>query len=1091
MKCLNCNREIPENVNICPFCGAEVNTNQDTSYKKMIKCHKCKKKILKNSKECIYCGAKVRRTRYIWLVICIVTFVLGIAWFMGYKLGYFNFPNKKSITDNDFTILDGEIVSDKITNVNDAIDELGVIGIKLGYENAFSELSELNSSVTTDNSSYYRIQQNYKGIPVYGRTAVIGTDDAGKVMFISYNNIDIKQDVSTSASATAEQIESAISDYLKTLGYDAFSVKDYGNDDLVIYTFDGRIDLAYKIYTSVSDNVFEMFIDACRAKVLFATTTIKAETNYQKCKSNLQGQRQGYTDVEISNDGTTNYLYDIERDITGYEFDSNEVVVDKQQFLFWTEDIYGKVDSNSKHQVTWDSNNTLDSANAVDAYVNVQKAYNYYKDNLNNVSTDGKGEASIQTVTNFQYSREEDENGNEKFVNFVNNAYSFSVKENNKYFTRIAIGDSNTNNETLSAYLDVIGHEYTHGVNHWHNGLIYSGESGAIDESLADIFGELIEYYNTKSIDWFHGRSRDMRDPLKLKLPDSYGGEYWVDPFSDVDGGGVHTNSSVLNHVAYLMWYGINGDSKKNLNEAELGDLWYRSLLTFPANCTFSECRSIVEMTAQHMNLSNYQQQCIAEAFDIVGIDRNINISYMVKNNFKIVVYDINGNVYDNYKLIIDNDEYETTDNIHLKNGKHTINIYDSKNRSKTYTFTVIVGSDDSYRDSVSINTNFGELKDDQYIDDINDNVDVDPSYSVIYDENVMEYQRMCAKDENYIFMKNLNNELERKNADGSAGDMVLYDEEFFTICGIDTSYIYLLKGSENDGVYDLLRVSKDGKKKDIILNSLNWCLHMDEKYFYYVPSDDNKSIRILDRETLNSTQFATFNEPVELLIEQENNYMAVTKENDIFALLGGAPNNYYLLNKDGSIAQEYGSNISVENYPVSKSDDGSYYTAIKYMSNGYLRGTADEVYIKHGNTFTKAEGISGWSTENDGVITTHNNEEKSEGSLPYEIVLYNGQTGEETTLVQVHSNQAFFTMCQDDHKNWWYFDQTDDELILYTLSNGSTEPQEVKKFDLTKMQCDLENCGMEIMDNRIYFYSMPDSTTANALYRYDLILED
>lgn len=114
-------------------------------------------------------------------------------------------------------------------------------------------------------------------------------------------------------------------------------------------------------------------------------------------------------------------------------------------------------------------------------------------------------------------------------------------------------------------------------------------------------------------------------------------------------------NAQIISHSAYLMWYGISGESKKNLDERELAELWYRSLLMMPSDCTFSQCRSIVEMTAQYMNLSSYQQQCVAEAFDIVGIDRNINISYMVKNNFKIVVYDINGNVYDNYKLIIDN----------------------------------------------------------------------------------------------------------------------------------------------------------------------------------------------------------------------------------------------------------------------------------------------------------------------------------------------------------------------------------------------------------------------------------------------------
>lgn len=373
--------------------------------------------------------------------------------------------------------------------------------------------------------------------------------------------------------------------------------------------------------------------------------------------------------------------------------------------------------------------------------------------------------------------------------------------------------------------------------------------------------------------------------------------------------------------------------------------------------------------------------------------------------------------------------------------------------------------------------------------DEENDNRNV--SYPTDFDENTMQYQRMVAKDEACTYMKNLNGKLERKNNDGSAGDKVLYEEDFFTICGIDASYIYLLKASEEKGVYDLLRVSKDGKKKDSILKSINWCLHMDEEYFYYVPNDNNKSIRRLNRENLSVSDLCELHEPVEVMVEQDDNFMVVTKENSIFSFLGGAENDYYLINKDGGIVKEYGKQITVEEYPREYYKEGGYHAAVQYISNGYLRGTAQAVHLQYGGGFIKAEGISGWKYEKDGIITTVKNETEQENALPYQIVLYDAKSGNSKRMVEVNSNQAFFTMCQDGAGNWWYFDQTDTELILYSLSNDFTQKEEIKRFDLLRLSCDLENCGMEIMDNRIYFYSMPDSATANAIYRYDLILED
>jgi len=127
-------------------------------------------------------------------------------------------------------------------------------------------------------------------------------------------------------------------------------------------------------------------------------------------------------------------------------------------------------------------------------------------------------------------------------------------------------GDGNCNNGPLTT-LEVVGHEFTHGVIDYTSRLIYSDESGAINESLADVFGKMLEYTeDPANFNWSIGLSfryqanadpfRSMEDPSRLGDPDFYKGALWV------DGAGVHTNSSIGNHWFYLMSEGKTGTNE-------------------------------------------------------------------------------------------------------------------------------------------------------------------------------------------------------------------------------------------------------------------------------------------------------------------------------------------------------------------------------------------------------------------------------------------------------------------------------------------------------------------------------------------------
>lgn len=147
--------------------------------------------------------------------------------------------------------------------------------------------------------------------------------------------------------------------------------------------------------------------------------------------------------------------------------------------------------------------------------------------------------------------------------------------------------------QTYTAYYegfvadDVVGHEFTHCVTMDESDLTYSGESGAINESLSDMWGEWIDQTNGDGNDlpvakWFlgedvidpiygNGAIRYMKDPGYFNNPSIYEGEYW-DEDSD-----VHSRSGVGNKLSYLLTDGdtFNGQTVTGMGISGAADLFY------------------------------------------------------------------------------------------------------------------------------------------------------------------------------------------------------------------------------------------------------------------------------------------------------------------------------------------------------------------------------------------------------------------------------------------------------------------------------------------------------------------------------------
>lgn len=145
----------------------------------------------------------------------------------------------------------------------------------------------------------------------------------------------------------------------------------------------------------------------------------------------------------------------------------------------------------------------------------------------------------------------------------------------------------------FTACIDVIGHELTHGVTQFTAGLEYNGQSGALNESVSDVFGSLVKQYalhqDAADADWLIGAGllapgvqgvalRSMKAPGTAYDDPRLGKDPQPAHLRDYvrtaqDNGGVHINSGIPNHAFYLLATALGGPAWERA-----GRIWYDTL---------------------------------------------------------------------------------------------------------------------------------------------------------------------------------------------------------------------------------------------------------------------------------------------------------------------------------------------------------------------------------------------------------------------------------------------------------------------------------------------------------------------------------
>jgi bacillolysin len=195
---------------------------------------------------------------------------------------------------------------------------------------------------------------------------------------------------------------------------------------------------------------------------------------------------------------------------------------------------------------------------------------------------------------------------------------------------------------SLSRYLDVIGHELTHGVIEFTSNLVYATQSGALNESFADIAGVIINNWynapNSKDVEtwnWEIGQGlrndgrplRDFADPTRTGHPKHMDNFRHLGPGERAsranDQGWVHFNSNIHNKAVHnLLTIAKNGAQVFTVEDVAV--LTYLGMARLTPLATFSQAlQAVVDVAQTYFGGSpdkNDKIAAIREAYELVGI---------------------------------------------------------------------------------------------------------------------------------------------------------------------------------------------------------------------------------------------------------------------------------------------------------------------------------------------------------------------------------------------------------------------------------------------------------------------------------------
>lgn len=482
--------------------------------------------------------------------------------------------------------------------------------------------------------TYVKYAQVINGIKVHGNLLNVHFDKSGSIVSVN-GKLEENKSITTLGNKTiseSEAVEIAKSQYTYK------SLSNTPKAEKVIINKDNKNYEVYKVNISYMEpkiGDYDVFVEAHSGKVIQKENNIRYDGPVTGLGIDVHGIKRSLNLYKSGisyqmNDGTKSA-----HSITTYDLNNGTTT--------------GYLVSNSTS-----SFNTEKHKASVSAHFYAGKVIDFYKNLFNRNSLDNNGMA-IQSFTHYGYN--------------YNNAF---------WIPGIMVyGDGDGVNFTyLSGDLDVVGHEMTHGVIDYTADLNYHKQSGALNESMADVFGVLISTYHKynvaggnswtfNSADWVVGDGiytpsipgdalRSLVNPTLYDQPDNMRDYKNLPDTESGDNGGVHINSGIPNKAAYLI--------AKRIGMEKTARIYYRALVNYMnANTDFmggKDC--FVQAATDLYGASSSTISAIKDSFKSVGIiddpyepNNSLQTSYSIKFGTTYQSYISKEDDVDYYRLYV------------------------------------------------------------------------------------------------------------------------------------------------------------------------------------------------------------------------------------------------------------------------------------------------------------------------------------------------------------------------------------------------------------------------------------------------------
>lgn len=481
-------------------------------------------------------------------------------------------------------------------------------------QNPFEELI-LNKEIT-DNLNMHHIvfDQKYKGIPIWGKEMVVHLNSAGEIYSVNARysktptDIDVhsKKIEDNEAVKIAKQsllkftkIENLDKNLKKLLKYDEPTAEQYIWTD---ETNKNHLVWFVTIRPNLKDNWY-YFVDANNGDILEKYNAAAADGPATTTAKDLLGINRS---INVYLSSGAYYLLDASRDM--WRQGQTDPVNNPLGGILTLNINNQDLSNTSQIYFVTSNNNSWNDATSISAHYNSGITYQYYLEKHGRDGIDGNGSTMISII-------HATEDGQPMDNAYWNGAF-------------MVYGDGNSAFYPLATAVDVAAHEMTHGVIEHTVGLEYKNQSGALNESLADVFGAMVD-----KEDWYMGEDvtktsyiptgvlRNMLDPHNggTSIYDNGWQPSNMNEFLnltiDQDNGGVHINSGIPNRACALIGEAIGKDKTEKIYYRILDARYLNSQSQF-IDMRLAAIRSATDLFGE----SSAEVNAVKNAFDTVGI---------------------------------------------------------------------------------------------------------------------------------------------------------------------------------------------------------------------------------------------------------------------------------------------------------------------------------------------------------------------------------------------------------------------------------------------------------------------------------------